>query len=43
MNAGATAIDYDITGAASVDLPFMSNLTFHQGGSFSLNQLGLSH
>ncbi|MDP9014622.1 MAG: LEA type 2 family protein [Pseudomonadota bacterium] len=30
------SIDYDLTGAASIDLPFMHDLPFHQSGSFSL-------
>jgi LEA14-like dessication related protein len=30
------SIDYDLTGAASIDLPFLRNLPFHQTGSFSL-------
>jgi LEA14-like dessication related protein len=32
------SIDYEVTGAASLDLPFMHNLPFHQTGSFSLKQ-----
>ena len=43
FSAGATAIGYDITGTANIDLPFMGSLAFHQSGAFSLNQLGLSH
>ena len=31
------SIDYELTGAASLDLPFLHNLPFHQQGSFSLN------
>jgi LEA14-like dessication related protein len=31
------AIVYDVTGVASLDLPFMRSLPFHQSGSFSLN------
>lgn len=30
------SIDYDITGGASIDLPFMRELPFHQTGSLSL-------
>jgi len=30
------SIDYDMTGAASIDLPFMRDLPFHQSGSFPL-------
>jgi hypothetical protein len=33
-NAHADSIEYDLTGAASIDLPFMRNLPFHQAGSF---------
>jgi LEA14-like dessication related protein len=32
----ADSIDYDLTGGANVDLPFLRNLAFHQSGSFSL-------
>ena len=30
------SIDYDLTGSASIDLPFLRDLPFHQTGSFSL-------
>jgi LEA14-like dessication related protein len=30
------SIDYDMTGAASIDLPFLRALPFHQNGSFAL-------
>jgi hypothetical protein len=30
------SIDYEMTGAANIDLPFMRDLPFHQSGSFSL-------
>jgi hypothetical protein len=33
-NAHADSIDYDLTGGASIDLPFLRNLPFHQSGSF---------
>jgi LEA14-like dessication related protein len=36
-NKHADAIDYDLSGEASVDLPFLRNLPFHQAGSFKLN------
>lgn len=35
----AAAIDYDMTGAASVDLPFLREVPFHQSGSFPLRGL----
>ncbi len=35
-NQHADSIDYDLTGAASIDLPFLRNLPFHQTGSFKL-------
>ncbi len=35
-NQHADSIDYELTGAASLDLPFMHNLPFHQNGSFAL-------
>ncbi|HWJ35433.1 MAG TPA: LEA type 2 family protein [Steroidobacteraceae bacterium] len=31
------SIDYEMTGAASIDLPFLRDLPFHQQGSFSLH------
>lgn len=34
------SIDYEVTGAASLDLPFFHDLPFHQTGSFSLSSLG---
>jgi LEA14-like dessication related protein len=36
MDQHSDAIDYDVTGAASIDLPFLRDLPFHQSGSFSL-------
>jgi LEA14-like dessication related protein len=35
----ADSLTYEVTGAASVDLPFMSNIGFHQAGSLPLGQL----
>jgi len=35
-NQHADSIDYEVTGAASLDLPFMHDLPFHQNGSFPL-------
>ncbi len=35
----ADSIDYEVTGAASLDLPFLRNLPFRQNGSFSLKGL----
>jgi LEA14-like dessication related protein len=35
----ADAIDYDLRGAASIDLPFLKDLPFHQTGSLSLRGL----
>jgi LEA14-like dessication related protein len=32
----ADSIDYDLTGAASIDLPFLRNLPFHQTGTLKL-------
>jgi LEA14-like dessication related protein len=37
-NQHADSIDYEMTGSASLDLPFMHDLPFHQTGSFSLKQ-----
>jgi LEA14-like dessication related protein len=31
------SIDYEMTGGASIDLPFLRDLPFHQTGSFSLH------
>lgn len=36
MDQHSDSIDYDLSGAASVDLPFLRELPFHQTGSFSL-------
>ena len=36
MNQHADSIDYDVNGTASLDLPFLHDLPFHQTGSFSL-------
>ena len=36
MDQHADTVDYDLTGAASIDLPFLRDLPFHQTGSFSL-------
>jgi len=35
-DGGSGAIDYDVTGSASLDLPFLHDLPFRQKGSFSL-------
>jgi LEA14-like dessication related protein len=37
-NQHTDSIDYEVTGAASLDLPFLHALPFHQSGSFSLRQ-----
>jgi LEA14-like dessication related protein len=34
--ARSGAIDYEMTGAADIDLPFLREVPFHQSGSFSL-------
>jgi LEA14-like dessication related protein len=36
MDQNADSIDYDVSGTASIDLPFLRDLPFHQAGSFSL-------
>jgi LEA14-like dessication related protein len=36
MDQHFDSVDYDLTGAASIDLPFLRDLPFHQTGSFSL-------
>ena len=36
MDQHADSIDYDVSGSASIDLPFLRELTFHQTGSFPL-------
>src|SRR6202044_1140782 len=33
------SVDYEVTGAASLNLPFLHDLPFHQTGSFSLDSL----
>lgn len=35
-NSHANSIDYELTGAASIDLPFLRNLPFRQSGVFNL-------
>jgi LEA14-like dessication related protein len=35
-NQHADSIDYDLTGAASLDLPFLRSLPFHQSGTLKL-------
>jgi LEA14-like dessication related protein len=37
MDQHADSIDYDVSGAASIDLPFLRDLPFHQTGAFPLN------
>ena len=32
----ADSIDYDLTGEASIDLPFLRSLPFHQSGTFKI-------
>ena len=39
MDQHSDSIDYEVTGAASIDLPFLSDLPFRQNGSFSLQGL----
>jgi LEA14-like dessication related protein len=36
-NSQRDSIDYELTGEASIDLPFLRNLPFRQSGSFNLN------
>jgi LEA14-like dessication related protein len=36
LNSHAEGIDYELNGAASVSLPFVNNLPFHQSGTLSL-------
>jgi LEA14-like dessication related protein len=36
-NQHADSIDYVLTGEASIDLPFLRSLPFHQSGSFKLH------
>jgi LEA14-like dessication related protein len=36
MDQHGSTVDYDLTGAASIDLPFLHDLPFHQSGSLSL-------
>jgi hypothetical protein len=37
-NRHGDSIDYELTGAASLDLPFLHDLPFHQSGALSLKQ-----
>jgi LEA14-like dessication related protein len=43
LNQQADTIDYDLTGAASIDLPFLRNLPFHQSGTLPLNGISINH
>jgi LEA14-like dessication related protein len=43
LNNQADSIDYDLTGAASIDLPFLRNLPFHQSGSLPLSGISINH
>jgi hypothetical protein len=36
LDQHSDSIDYDLTGSASIDLPFLRDLPFHQTGSLSL-------
>jgi LEA14-like dessication related protein len=38
-NRHSDSVDYEVTGAADLDLPFLHDLPFHQTGSFSINSL----
>lgn len=42
LNQQAESIDYDLTGAASIDLPFLRNLPFHQTGTLPLNGISIN-
>jgi LEA14-like dessication related protein len=42
-NTQSDSIDYDLTGAASIDLPFLRNLPFHQTGSLPLGGIFVNH
>ena len=35
-NQNADSIDYNLTGEASIDLPFLRSLPFHQNGTFKI-------
>ena len=41
-NRHSDSIDYEVTGAADLDLPFLHDLPFHQTGSFSL-KVSITH
>ena len=38
-NRHSDSVDYEVTGAADLDLPFLHDLPFRQTGSFSLNSI----
>jgi len=42
MDNRADSIDYDVSGTASIDLPFLRDLPFHQTGLFSLKGISNS-
>jgi hypothetical protein len=39
MNQHADRVDYEVTGAATLDLPLFRELPFHQSGSLPLQGL----
>ncbi|MDP9085121.1 MAG: LEA type 2 family protein [Pseudomonadota bacterium] len=39
VNQHSDAIDYEVTGAVSLDLPLLRAVAFHQTGSFSLHDI----
>jgi LEA14-like dessication related protein len=42
MDRQTDSIDYDVSGAAHIDLPFLRDLAFHQTGSLSLKDFNNS-
>jgi LEA14-like dessication related protein len=42
-NQHADSIDYDLTGEASLDLPFLRSLPFHQSGTLKLPGISITH
>ncbi|HEY2781424.1 MAG TPA: LEA type 2 family protein [Steroidobacteraceae bacterium] len=42
-NQHSDSIDYDLTGAASLDLPFLRSLPFHQSGTFKVPNISITH
>ncbi len=43
LDPGSDTIDYELNGAASIDLPFLRDLPFHQNGAIPLRGILATH